>query len=88
MGNQVIHSALVLTNVVVVPACGWGQFEAAAACTLVQRANKLSSSNTKSGQSLDTHTHTRMQKHANIKYKHNYQCECANVNVNAKTSVN
>lgn len=95
MEYQVIHSALAATTVAAVLdlfVVGDNLKQLLpAACTLVQRANKLSSSsNTKSGQSLDTQTHTHMQEHTNIKYKYNYQCECecANANVNTKTSVN
>lgn len=59
----------------------WGRSKAAA-CTMVQRANKLSSRNTEKVDKVlthkraSTHTHTHQQAHANIKYKHNYQCDC------------
>lgn len=61
--NQVIHSALAATTVAAVldlSVVGDNLKQLLlAACTLVQRANKLSSSsNTKSGQSLDTQTQT------------------------------
>lgn len=78
--------------------CAWGRSEAAA-CTLVQRANKLSSTNTekvgkvlthKRANTHKLHTHRHTQAHANIKYKHNYQCycECECECENTKTSVN